>query len=97
MNKKRLAHQRHLILFESELLTVKSVYRKKEKDKIIVYLKFLEKNSGIVVPIDYKDLDLYSFLRKGKTITVHFGNGGYCAIQDGDHTPKNGGIYSITI
>ena len=94
---KRLAHHRHLILFKSELFTVKSVYRKKEKDKIVIYLKFFENNNGIVIPISYKDINFYNFLRKGQTITVHLGNGGYCVIQDGDHRPENGEIYSITI
>ena len=73
---------KHVILFNSYVYTVKSVYRKKLRDGTIkVSLCVLEEDKKFIFNI--KDTSKYKFLRKGAIITVHLGNGGYICIEEG--------------
>ena len=83
---------KQLILFNSYVYTVKSVYRKKLRDSTIkVFLTVLEKNEKFIFNV--RDTINYKFLKKGTIITVHLGNGGYICIQEGKKLPENDSIY----
>ena len=83
---------KHVILFNSYVYTVKSVYRKKLRDGTIkVSLRILEEDKKFI--FDIKDINEYKFLKKGAVITVHLGNGGYVCIQEGKKLPENEQIY----
>jgi hypothetical protein len=87
---------KHIILFNSYVCTVKSVYRKKLRDGTIkVFLSVLETDEKFIFNI--KNNNDYKFLKKSVVITVHFGNDGYVYIQEGNKLPKNGQIYYAEI
>ena len=83
---------KQLILFNSHVYTVKSVYRKKLRDGTIkVSLCVLEENTRFI--FDVEDIKKYKFLKKGAVITVHIGNGGYICIEEGKKLPEDAKIY----
>ena len=83
---------KHVILFNSYVYTVKSVYRKKLRDGTIkVSLRILEEDKKFI--FDIKDINEYKFLKKSAVITVHLGNGGYVCIQEGKKLPEDEKIY----
>lgn len=87
---------KHVILFNSYVYTVKSVYRKKLRDGTIkVYLCVLEEDKKFI--FDIKDTNKYKFLRKGAIITVHLGNGGYICIEEGKKLPEGEKIYCAEV
>lgn len=81
-----------IILFNSHVYTVKSVYRKKLRDGTIkVFLTVLETDRKFV--FDIEDNNEYEFLKKGAIITIHLGNGRYIFIEEGEKLPENNKIY----
>lgn len=81
-----------IILFNSHVYTVKSVYRKKLRDDTIkVFLTVLETDRKFL--FDIEDNNEYKFLKKGAIITIHLGNGRYICIQEGKKLPENDSIY----
>ena len=83
---------KQIILFNSYVCTVKSVYRKRLRNGTIkVFLSILETDEKFIFNI--KNNNEYRFLKKSAVITVHLGNGGYVCIQEGNKLPENGQIY----
>lgn len=83
---------KQLILFNSYVYTVKSVYRKKLRNSTIkVFLTVLEKDEKFIFNV--RDANNYKFLKRGAIITVHLGNGGYICIQEGKKLPENDSVY----
>lgn len=96
--KKRRNGLRNLILFNSHLYTVKSVYLQKDKDGVIIHLDFEEEGSHKVTFLVREDeIDQLQFLKKGVLITVHIGNGGYVCVEEGTHLPEEGYIFGCVI
>lgn len=87
--------RKHLILFNSEVYTVKSVYRKKVAEGINAYLKFYEGNYQFAFSSSEKEINNYSFIKKGTIVTLHIGNGGYFCIEKGENRPINGCVYAM--
>lgn len=87
---------KNIILFNSYVYTIKSVYRKKLRDGTIkVSLCVLEENTRFIFDID--DTNKYKFLKKGAVITVHLGNGGYICIEEGKKLPEDKKIYCAEV
>jgi len=87
---------KQVILFNSHVYTVKSVYRKKLRDGTIkVSLCVLEEDTRFI--FDVKDTNKYKFLKKGAVITVHIGNGGYICIEEGKKLPRDNKIYCAEV
>jgi len=85
-----------LILFNSHLYTVKSVYRKKIRPNTKrIFLRVLETNIRFI--FDITDDNKYNFLKRGAIITLHLGNGNYINIQEGNKLPEDKKIYCATI
>ncbi len=96
VGKRRFPRRKYLILFNSYLYTVKSIYRRRLEDgKYQVYLRFNETKEQITTKLD--DLSLLQGLKRGELVTVHLGNGGYMCIEKGDKMPKNGQILSCEV
>lgn len=84
---------KQIILFNSYVYTVKSVYRKKLRDgSIKVFLSILETGEKFIFVIETNDE--FDFLKKGAIITVHLGNGGYACIEEGNKMPEKGKTYA---
>ena len=74
--------------FESQLLTLKSVYRKKLPDENYnVYLRFYETNKRYILMMN--NLEAVKDFRRGDKITLHIGNGGYFAIEKRNTVPQD--------
>ena len=87
---------KQVILFNSHVYTVKSVYRKKLRDSTIkVSLYILEEDTRFI--FDIEDTNKYKFLKKGAVITVHIGNGGYICIEEGKKLPRDNKIYCAEV
>lgn len=96
VGKRRFPRRKYLILFNSYLYTVKSIYRRRLEDgKYQVYLRFNETKEQITTKLD--DPSLLQGLKRGELVTVHLGNGGYMCIEKGDKMPKNGQILSCEV
>lgn len=94
--KRRFPRRKYLILFNSYLYTVKSIYRRKMPDgKHLVSLRFNETKEQYRAQVD--DLTLVKDIKKGDQVTIHLGNGGYMCIEKGDKMPKNGQILSCEV
>ena len=87
---------KQVILFNSHVYTIKSVYRKKLRDSTIkVSLCVLEEDTRFI--FDIEDTNKYKFLKKGAVITVHIGNGGYICIEEGKKLPRDNKIYCAEV
>ncbi len=96
VGKRRFPRRKYLILFNSYLYTVKSIYRRRLEDgKYQVYLRFNETKEQITTVLD--DLSLLQGVKRGELITVHLGNGGYMCIEKGNKMPQNGRIMSCEV
>jgi len=83
--------RKFLILFDSKVLTIKSIYRKKiAKEKYIVFLHFNETNEPYSCITN--NIGLLKGLKKGDLVTLHVGNGGYVSIEKGDTIKQDGSI-----
>ena len=91
MKKRRFPKRKYLIIFNSYLYTVKSIYRRKlPSGKHVVYLRFNETNEQYAAKV--ADIGLVAGIKKGDTVTLHVGNGGYMCIKKGNHMPKEGKV-----
>ena len=87
---------KQVILFNSYVYTVKSVYRKKLRDGTTkVSLCVLEETTRFI--FDIEDNNKYKFLKKGAVITVHIGNGGYICIEEGKKLSEDDKIYCAEV
>lgn len=94
--KKRQFRKKFLILFESKLCTIKSIYRKKlVNGRYVVYLQLNEISVGYMFYVD--NLDLVKEFKRGDLITIHLGNGGYLCIEKGNKLPQDGTIRTCGI
>ena len=86
--------QRHIwkklvILFKSEVVTIKSIYKKKwTKGRFRVYLKFNETSEAYSFVVC--DLDFIKGFKRGDLITLHIGNHDYISIEKGNTLPQDG-------
>ena len=82
---------KNIILFKSDAVTIKSIYRKKlENGKYVVYLRFSEKTERYSVKTD--DVDCFKGMKKGELVTIHVGNGRYFAIEKGNTVSQDGRV-----
>jgi len=82
---------RNIILFKSDAVTIKSIYRKKLKNrKYVVYLRFSEKTERYSVKTD--DVEDFKGMKKGELVTIHVGNGSYFAIEKGNNVSQDGSV-----
>ena len=91
MKRRRVPKHKALIIFKSEICTIKSIYRKKLNDgNYIVFLHFNEDPETYVVYVN--NLELLKGFKKGDMVTIHVGNGGYFCIEKGNVAPQDGQI-----
>lgn len=96
VRKRKIPKRKCLILFNSYLYTVKSIYRRRLTDgNYIVYLRFNQPSEPVVARV--KNISLVAGIKKGDLVTVHLGNGGYVIIEKGDKVPKDGKILSCKV
>lgn len=96
VGKRRFPRRKYLILFNSYLYTVKSIYRRKMPDgKLLVCLRFNETKEQYRAQVE--DVNLVAGIKKGDLVTIHVGNGGYMCIEKGDKMPKDGQIMSCEV
>lgn len=83
---------KNIILFKSDAVTIKSIYRKKLKNgKYVVHLRFNERVEPYSVKTDR--LDCFKGMKKGELVTIHVGNGMYFAIEKGNKVPQDHVLY----
>ena len=91
MKKRRFPKRKYLIIFNSYLYTIKSIYRKKiAEGKHVVYVRFNETSESYAINV--KDLENMKGFKKGDLVTLHAGNGGYILLEKGNTLPENGKI-----
>ena len=96
MNKRMKCRRKYLILFNSYVFTIKSIYRRKlDEGKYKVFLHFNETLEVYVV--DVYNIELLKDFKKGDLVTFHVGNGGYASIEKGDTISKDGKIKTCEI
>ncbi len=96
VGKRKFPRRKYLILFNSYLYTVKSIYRRKMTDgKLLVCLRFNETKEQYRAQVE--DVNLVAGIKKGDLVTIHVGNGGYMCIEKGDKMPKDGQIMSCEV
>lgn len=94
--KQRYNVKKLLILFESKIVTIKSIYRKKlVSGRYTVYLRLNETSEGYMFNVE--SLDFAKELKRGDLITLHIGNGGYISIEKGNTLPQDGTIRTYEI
>lgn len=91
MRKRRFPRRKYLIIFNSYLYTIKSIYRKKVKEgKHVVYLHFNETSESYAINVE--DIANMKEFKKGDLVTLHAGNGGYVCLEKGNTLPEDGKI-----
>jgi len=96
MKPQRFQKRKYLILFTAEALTIKSIYRQKQKDgKYNVHIHFCEKTDHYVFNVER--IDWAEGLKKGDVVTLHEGNGGYYCIEKGNTVPQDGSIRACIV
>lgn len=90
MRKRRFPKRKYLIIFNSYLYTIKSIYRKKIEEEYVVYLHFNETSESYAINV--ADIENMKGFKKGDLVTLHAGNGGYVCLEKGNMLPEDGKI-----